>query len=252
MLETESTRLLVDAGLGKRETLARLAAVGISFDKLDGILITHEHSDHIGGLPQMLGLWKAPLYVTEPTMDALNRILPDTFGKRLRGVETIHAGQQFSIGDIDVHAFAIPHDAADPIGFTFRACGAKMALVTDLGYMPELVKVHLRDADCLMLESNHDLDMLKVGPYPWVVKQRVLSRTGHLSNHAVSEYLADPEGFDARARFLVMAHISQENNNPDVVKLSAEEALGRRPSECAFSGELMLASQSEPLKPLEL
>jgi len=87
------------------------------------------------------------------------------------------------------------------VGFTFRADGVKMAIVTDLGYMPELVKVHLRDADCLVLESNHDLEMLKVGPYPWVVKQRVLSRTGHLSNHAVSEYLADPEGFDGRARY---------------------------------------------------
>jgi len=252
LLETERTRLLVDAGLGKRETLARLAAVEKSVDRLDGILITHEHSDHCSGLPQMLGMWKAPLYVTEPTLDAMNKTLPDTFGRRLRAVEKIQAGQRFSIGDIDVHAFAIPHDAADPIGFTFKANGAKFALVTDLGYLPELVKVHLRDADCLLLESNHDLDMLKVGPYPWVVKQRVLSRTGHLSNLAVSEYLSDPEGFDARARYLIMAHISQENNNPDVVRITAEQALQKRPAECAFNGELLLASQREPLKPLEL
>ena len=101
-------------------------------------------------------------------------------------------------------------------------------------------------------ESNHDLDMLKVGPYPWVVKQRVLSRTGHLSNHAVSEFLADPEGFDGRARYLVLAHISQENNNPDLALLCAEEALGRRPAEFAFTGELLVASQDVPLKPLEL
>jgi len=252
LLETERTRLLVDAGLGKRETLARLAAVEKNTDHLDGILITHEHSDHCNGLPQMLGIWKAPLYVTEPTMDALNKTLPHTFGKRLRGVETIHAGQQFTIGDIDVHAFAIPHDAVDPIGFTFKANGAKFALVTDLGYLPELVKVHLRDADCLLLESNHDLDMLKVGPYPWVVKQRVLSRTGHLSNLAVGDYLADPEGFDGRARYLVLAHISQENNHPDVVRISAEQALQKRPPESAFTGELFLASQQAPLRPLEL
>jgi len=252
LLETERTRLLIDAGLGKRETLARLAAAGRTVERLDGILITHEHTDHCNGLPQMLGLWKAPLYVTEPTMDAMQRILPETFGKRLNGVEKIQPGQRFTIGDIEVHAFAIPHDAADPIGFTFRANGSKMALVTDLGYMPELVKVHLRGADCLVLESNHDLDMLKVGPYPWVVKQRVLSRTGHLSNHAVSEYLADPDGFDAAARYLVMAHVSQENNNPDLVQLSAEEALKRRPAECAFSGELMVASQHVPLRSLQL
>jgi phosphoribosyl 1,2-cyclic phosphodiesterase len=252
LLETESTRLLIDAGLGKRETLARLAAVEQSVDHLDGILITHEHNDHCSGLPQMLGLWKAPLYVTEPTMDALKRTLPETLGKRLRGVEKIQAGQRFCVGDIEVHAFAIPHDAADPIGFTFRADGLKLALVTDLGYMPALVKVHLRDADCLVLESNHDLDMLKVGPYPWVVKQRVLSRTGHLSNHAVSEFLADPDGFDARARFLVLAHLSLENNNPDLARISAEEALSRRPTEFAFGGQLLVASQQVPLAPIQL
>ena len=166
LLETERTRLLVDAGLGKRETLARLAAVERTVEHVDGILITHEHTDHCNGLPQMLGLWKAPLFVTEPTMDALHRTLPDRLAKRLRGVETIYGGQRFTVGDIDVHAFAIPHDAADPVGFTFRSNGAKMAIVTDLGYMPELVKVHLRGADCLVLESNHDLDMLKVGRIP--------------------------------------------------------------------------------------
>src|SRR6476660_10271534 len=225
LLETGRTRLLIDCGLGKRETMARIAAVEKEIDHLDGILITHEHSDHCNGLPQMLGMYKAPLYVTEQTFDALKYALPDRLEKRLRGVETIHAGQHFTIGDIDVHAFQIPHDAADPVGFTFRADGVKMALVTDLGYMPELVKVHLRGSDCLLLESNHDLDMLKVGPYPWVVKQRVLSRTGHLSNHAVSEYLADPDGFDGMARYLIMAHISQEHNHPEVVRLYAAQAL---------------------------
>ena len=252
LLETERTRLLIDAGLGKRETLARLTAVDQEVDRLDGILVTHEHNDHCGGLPQMLGLWKAPLYVTEPTMDALNRTLPDTLGKRLRGVETIRAGQRFCIGDIEVHAFAIPHDAADPIGFTFRTDGVKLALVTDLGYMPNHVKVHLRGSDCVVLESNHDPDMLKAGPYPWVVKQRVLSRTGHLSNHAVSEYLADSDGFDATARYLVLAHLSEENNNPHTARISAVEALGRRPAECPFTGELLIATQHEPLKLLQL
>ncbi|MGB7438412.1 MAG: MBL fold metallo-hydrolase [Candidatus Acidiferrum sp.] len=252
LLETEHTRILIDAGLGKRETLARLAAVGADLAHLDAILITHEHADHCSGLPQMLGLWKAPLYVTEPTMDALQRILPETFRKRLQRAEPIKAGQCFAIGDIDIHAFAIPHDAADPIAFTFRTNGTKVAICTDLGYMPELVKVHLRETDCLILESNHDLDMLKVGPYPWVVKQRVLSRTGHLSNHAVSEFLCDRDGFDSRARYLVLAHVSQENNNPDLARISAEEALGRRPADALFTGELLVASQAVPLKPLDL
>jgi phosphoribosyl 1,2-cyclic phosphodiesterase len=252
LLETERTRLLIDAGLGKRETLARLAAVERAVDHIDGILITHEHTDHCNGLPQMLGLWKAPLYVTEPTLGALQGMLPETFGKRLNRVETIHAGQQFRIGDIEVHAFRIPHDAADPVAFTFRTNGVKMALVTDLGYLTELVKEHLRGSDCVVLESNHEPDMLKAGPYPWVVKQRILGRHGHLSNHAVSEYLCDPDGFDARARYLVLAHLSEENNNPDTATESAKEALGRRPAESAFTGELLVASQHVPLKPLEL
>jgi len=255
LLETERTRLLVDAGLGKRETLARLAAVENDVKKIDGILITHEHTDHCNGLPQMLGLWKAPLYVTEPTMDAMQRILPETLGKRLRGVDKISAGQTFMVGDIEVHAFRVTHDAVDPICFTFRANGTKIAIVTDLGHLTNLVKTHLRNCDCLVLESNHDLEMLKVGPYPWDVKQRILSNRGHLSNHTVSEYLADTDeaiGFDGRARFLVLAHLSQENNIPDVARMSAEEALGRRPAEAAFTGELLIASQEAPLKPLEL
>jgi phosphoribosyl 1,2-cyclic phosphodiesterase len=258
LLETESTRLLIDAGLGKRETLARLAAVEPacagrkSVDRLDGILITHEHNDHCSGLPQMLGLWKAPLYVTEPTMEALERALPETLGKRLRGVEKIQTGERFTIGDIEVHAFRVPHDAVDPIGLTFRAHGVKVAIVTDLGYLPELVKVHLRDSDCVVLESNHESEMLKAGPYPWIVKQRVLSRHGHLSNHSVSEYLSDPDGFDARARYLVLAHLSLENNNPDTARISAEEALGRRPAECAFHGQLLVASQEKALAPIQL
>src|SRR5258707_12217723 len=109
--------------------------------------------------------------------------------------------------------------------------------------MQALVKVHLRDADCLVLQSNHDLDVLKVGPYPWVVKQRARSRTGHLSNHAVSEFPAEPDGFDARARFLVLAHLSLETNNPDLAPTPAEGARGRPPAALALGGRLWVASE---------
>jgi len=252
LLETDQTRLLVDAGLGKKETLRRLAAVGRDVNRLDGIVISHEHSDHIGSLAQVLGQWRTTVYINEATHTEVMRILPETSHKRLDRVEHIRAGQRFIVGDIEVSPFAIPHDAVDPLGFTFRAKELKVAIVTDLGYLPELVKVHLRDSDCLMLESNHDLEMLKVGPYPWHIKQRVMSRTGHLSNHTVSEFLADAEAFDARARFLVLAHLSENNNNPDVARISAEEALGRRAGTTAFYGELIVASQSSPLPTLNL
>ena len=252
LLETERTRLVVDAWLGQKETFRRLAAIEKQIDRVDAILISHEHADHCNGLPQLARHWKATVYLTEPTHDELQRLLPERAVKKMSRVERIRTGQRFQVGEIEVSAFAIPHDAADPVGFTFRANGAKVAFVTDLGYLPELVKFHLREADCLVLESNHDLDMLKVGPYPWYVKQRVMSRTGHLSNHSVSEYLADPLGFDARPRYLVLAHLSENNNHPDLARLSAEEALLRRPGEAAFQGELLIASQRVPLRPIEL
>jgi phosphoribosyl 1,2-cyclic phosphodiesterase len=252
LLETGQTRLLVDAGLGKKETLRRLATVERLVDRLDGIVISHEHSDHIGGLAQVLGQWRTTVYLTEATHSEVKRALPESSQKRLNHVEHIRAGHRFIVGDIEVSPFSIPHDAADPLGFTFRANGMKVAIVTDLGYLPLLVKDHLRDSDCLMLESNHDLEMLKVGPYPWHIKQRVMSRTGHLSNHTVSEFLADAEGFDAHARYVVLAHLSENNNNPDVARISAEEALGRRPGDAAFGGQLMVASQDTPLPTLDL
>jgi phosphoribosyl 1,2-cyclic phosphodiesterase len=252
LLETGRSRLLVDAGLGKKETLRRLAAVGRQVDRLDGIVISHEHTDHIGSLAQVLGQWRTTVYLTEATHAEVNRILPESAQKRLDKVEHIRAGFRFLVGDIEVSPISIPHDAADPLGFTFCANGTKVSIVTDLGYLPELVKFHLRDSDCLMLESNHDLEMLKVGPYPWHIKQRVMSRTGHLSNHTVSEFLADAEEFDARARYLVLAHLSENNNNPDVARISAEEALGQRTGAAAFSGELMIASQDVPLPSINL
>ncbi|HWQ02919.1 MAG TPA: MBL fold metallo-hydrolase [Candidatus Nitrosotenuis sp.] len=251
LLETSSTRLLVDAGLSKRETLRRLNELGTLPDSVDGILITHEHTDHCNGLPGLAAHWRTTVFVTEPTRAEIARVLPDGKGQRLERVENIRAGQRFRIGDIDVSAFAIPHDAVDPLGFAFSANGVRVAVVTDLGYLPELVKHHLRGADLLVLESNHDVEMLKVGPYPWHVKQRVMSRTGHLSNHAVSEFLCDADGFDAAARHLVLAHLSENNNNPDVARLSAEEALARRAG-AMYSGQLHIASQHTPLGPFHL
>lgn len=252
LLETERTCLLVDAGINRKELLRRMEAANIKPERLDAILISHEHSDHTCGLPQISYEWHAAAFLTESTLREIRRTLPESAAKKLTRVEQICAGDVFTIGDFEISAFAIPHDAADPVGYTFRANGVKVAIVTDLGYLPELVKHHLRESDCLILESNHDLEMLKAGPYPWHIKQRVMSRTGHLSNTVVSEFLADPEMFDARPRYIVLAHLSEQNNNPDVARISAEEALNRRPAEVAFRGELFLASQDTPLGPLVL
>ena len=252
LVESATTRVLVDAGLNRKETLRRLAALGETADRVDAILISHEHSDHIAGLPGLARHWRAQVFMTEPTRAALGSGLPEGAAEKIERVESIRAGQRFTIGNIEISAFSIPHDAADPVGFSLRADGSKVAIVTDLGFLPVVVQQHLRESDCLILESNHDLGMLKLGPYPWHIKQRVMSRTGHLSNHTVSEFLSDGEAFDARARWLVLAHLSENNNNPDVARISAEEALKRRPAECAFRGELYIASQHTPLGPFVL
>ena len=233
--------------------LRRFEALGrVRPDHVDGILVTHEHSDHSNGLAQLSRDWKCPAYLTEPTHREILKMYEPGPKARIERTVYIRPGIKFAIGDIEITAFTIPHDAADPVGYCFSANGKKVAIVTDLGYMPELVKHHLRECDLLILESNHDLEMLKVGPYPWYIKQRVMSRTGHLSNDTVSEFLGDPEGFDARSRYLVLAHLSESNNNPDVARICAEEALGRRQGDCAFRGELMIASQSQPLPPFQL
>ncbi len=274
LLETSSTTLLIDAGLGKKEMLRRFEALGRARpERVDAILVTHEHSDHSTGLAQMVREFNCPAYLTEPTHREIVKMYaaedpekparpaggPDGKPSRkpsrkaqIDRVEYIRAGERFEIGDIEINPFAIPHDAADPVGFALRTNGTKVALVTDLGYMPELVKHHLREADFLILESNHDLDMLKVGPYPWYIKQRVMSRTGHLSNNVVSDFLCDSEVFDGRARHLVLAHLSEQNNTPDIAQICAEQALSSRPSDFAFRGSLHIASQRVPLGPFEL
>jgi phosphoribosyl 1,2-cyclic phosphodiesterase len=253
LLESEHTTLLIDAGLGKKEILRRFEALGRARpERIDGILVTHEHSDHSTGLAQMAREWKCPAYLTEPTHRELLKMFPDGPFQKIARVEYIHAGCQFEIGDIEVNPFVIPHDAVDPVGYAFRSSGVKVAIATDLGYMPELVKQHLRGSDFLVLESNHDLDMLKVGPYPWYIKQRVMSRTGHLSNNVVSEFLSDTEVFDGWASHVVLAHLSEQNNTPDIAQISAEQALASRESSFAFSGALHIASQHTPLGPFEL
>lgn len=164
----------------------------------------------------------------------------------LPAVEYFHAGCQFSIGDLEITPFTIPHDAADPCGFVFAAEGARMALATDLGYMPPNVKAALKRIDVLLLESNHDLEMLKDGPYPWSVKQRVLSRVGHLSNLATAEFLA--QDYDGSASFIVLGHLSESNNEPELARLAAEQALAGHPK--LLGNRVLLAEQSAPLEPI--
>jgi phosphoribosyl 1,2-cyclic phosphodiesterase len=164
----------------------------------------------------------------------------------LPGLEYFRAGARFSVGDIEILPFTIPHDAADPVGFVLQAEGIRVGIATDLGYMPANVIQHLRGCDIVMLESNHDLDMLRDGPYPWSVKQRVLSRVGHLSNAAAAEFLE--KGYDGQAAYVILAHLSESNNLPELARLAAEFALRHRMS--LLANRLVLAGQHAPTEPL--
>jgi phosphoribosyl 1,2-cyclic phosphodiesterase len=163
-------------------------------------------------------------------------------------VEYFRAGQRFCIGEIDIEPFTIPHDAADPCGFVFhaRSESLRMAIATDLGYIPPNVKQALREVDVLLLESNHDLEMLKDGPYPWSVKQRVLSRVGHLSNTAAAEFLE--RDYDGGAHTIVLGHLSEQNNLPELARLAAEQAIAGRMS--LLGNRVLLAMQEKPLEPI--
>ena len=164
----------------------------------------------------------------------------------LPSVEYFEAGQPFQIGDIAISPFTIPHDAVDPVGFVFRTEGVRMAVATDLGYVPPNVKAQLKGLDLLLLESNHDLEMLRDGPYPWSVKQRVLSRVGHLSNEAAAEFLE--REYDGQASYVILAHLSESNNLPELARVTAERALNGRAS--LLANRLLLAAQHEALLPI--
>jgi phosphoribosyl 1,2-cyclic phosphodiesterase len=164
----------------------------------------------------------------------------------LPALEFFAAGRRFRIGCLEIDPFTIPHDAADPCGFVFsaRAESIRMAVATDLGYVPPNVKQALKNVDVLLLESNHDLEMLKDGPYPWSVKQRVLSRVGHLSNEAAAEFLL--RDYDGGAHTIVLGHLSEQNNLPELARLAAERAIGDRMS--LLGNRVLLAAQDVPLE----
>jgi len=250
VLATSQTRVLIDCGLSCRETCRRMALQGIAPESLSAILITHEHSDHVAGVHVMARKFRLPVFMTAPTHGAWQRQCKDSAGNHVQAerLETFSSGRSFAVGDIEVMPFTIPHDAADPVGFRFVAEGVRLAVATDLGFMPQNVRDHLRSCDGLILESNHDLEMLRGGPYPWAVKQRVMSRVGHLSNDALAEFLASD--YDGGAAFLILAHLSEQNNHPDLARIAAERALGARPG--LWGNRLVLASQDEPLATITL
>lgn len=215
-----SRHVLVDIGLSARETTRRLLTCGLGPEHISAIVVSHEHGDHCRGVYPFAKRLDIPLFMTERAYKASGMALDP--GR----VERIDAGVPFDVYGLEFTPFTVPHDAADPIGLCISKNGVKLGIVLDLGYISNLVVERLKGCDAIVLESNHDLNMLKVGPYPWSLKQRVMSRRGHLSNDAVAEYLTN--GFDGKARHVVLAHLSKKNNLPEIALLSARNALTER------------------------
>ncbi len=250
IVESCKTKILVDTGISSRETFKRLKALSHDPHSLSAILISHEHSDHVYGLLVLSSKLNIPVFMTGATHEAWAKSLRDDCGDspEIPRLERFSSGQAFSIGDITVTPFTIPHDAADPVGFTFRAEGIKIGIATDLGYIPPNVGDQLRGCDVLVIESNHDLEMLRGGPYPWSVKQRVMSRVGHLSNEALADFFSSD--YDGGAAYVVLAHLSEHNNHPEIARRAAEKALG--PRQTLLRNRVMLAVQNAPLEAIQL
>jgi phosphoribosyl 1,2-cyclic phosphodiesterase len=250
IVASSCTKILVDAGISCRETFKRMKTLGEDPRSLSAILITHEHSDHVYGLATLAKKLRIPIFMTGATHQAWARAIRDEKGERpqVEKLERFESGHKFQVGDIEVKPFTIPHDAADPVGFTFRSDGIKIGIATDLGYVPLSVRDHLRGCDVLVMESNHDVEMLRGGPYPWSVKQRVMSRVGHLSNQALADFFSND--YDNSAAFVVLAHLSEQNNHPEIARKEAEKALATRGG--LFRNRVLLAAQTEALEPIRL
>lgn len=234
----------------EKEARARVAAEAMAADLVADSLVLPQKGDFPG--VELSGEadpdFALPAEAEEPCEPNETRAVAKADPAFLPSIEYFRAGHKFCIGDIDVNPFTIPHDAADPCGFVFhvRSESIRMAVATDLGYIPPNVTQALKNVDVLLLESNHDLEMLKDGPYPWSVKQRVLSRVGHLSNLATAEFLL--RDYDGGAHTIVLGHLSESNNQPELARLAAEQAIGDRLT--LLGNRIVLAAQHEPLEPI--
>jgi phosphoribosyl 1,2-cyclic phosphodiesterase len=255
LISSERTNVLVDAGLSAKEIVRRLGEVGVAPCDLDAILITHEHSDHAGGLRVLLGSVDCPVYISGETEHAFYSTRKggqngdSESSKRQAAMKdrsvAIESSREFRIGDIDFEPFSVPHDAADNFGFVAKREGVRIATLMDFGHITPLIRQKLNGCDAIIIESNHSRDMLRVcSLYTWELKQRIFSRTGHLSNEDLADWLT--RDFDGSARHVVLAHLSQRANDPALAKITAETALRMRPPLFAVETKITLSKAAEP------
>ena len=216
----DDANMLVDAGLSGSRVTQELSRIGISPACLDAILVTHEHIDHIKGIGILSRKYDLPVYATEGTWRAMMDKIGNVQEKNIRIFEP---EQDFFIGSIDVTPFSTPHDAAQPVGYTFEVSGAKLAIATDLGCVRDGWLKHILGSDAVILESNFDPDMLQTGPYPYELKRRIMGRHGHLSNDDAGEVAAELVRHGAKQ--IILGHLSKENNYPELALKCCELAL---------------------------
>jgi phosphoribosyl 1,2-cyclic phosphodiesterase len=241
-VETAETRLLIDAGFSARQTRKRLAEIGRGPEGLSGILITHEHTDHINGLAALCAQINVPIYCNRLTKEAIEYQLQSRFECRV-----FTTGASFEVGDILVDTFSIPHDASDPVGFLLRTSGGNIGFLTDLGHATKLALERVRSANVLVLETNHDLKMLQDSSRPWSLKQRIAGRHGHLSNTDAAD--AVQEIMSAGLRHLYLGHLSRECNQPELARRVIVERLEKIGANHVTTE---LTSQNVPCPTLEL
>ena len=220
-LETGDTRLLVDCGFSARQIKQRLATINRIPDRLDGILITHEHTDHVAGLKHLAAKLGIPIYCNRHTSEEISRIHETAFDFRL-----FDTGQSFEVGEVGVDTFSVPHDAIDPVGFLLHTPKGRIGVLTDLGHGTRLVADRVRTANVLLLETNHDVDLLRDCPHrPWHLKQRIMGRHGHLSNEGAAEFAETFLHADLHHIFCV--HLSGECNTPELAHADIDAMLQR-------------------------
>jgi phosphoribosyl 1,2-cyclic phosphodiesterase len=214
------TRLLIDAGLSGKRIVEALCSIGVEPSSLSAILVSHEHIDHVKGAGVISRRFGIPIYANEAAWNAMEtEIGPVEASKRI----CFSTGEAFHIGDVCVNTFSIPHDAKDPVGFNLYAEGKKVTVATDMGHVHEGLLKSFEDSDLLLLESNHDLEMLRTGPYPWYLKKRIAGDNGHLSNDAAGKVVAYMAN-KGTTRFL-LGHLSRENNFPELAYQTVCNAL---------------------------
>lgn len=239
-IEMEGAKILVDAGISARRIKNALSSIGTNVEELDGILITHEHRDHISGIATLTKKYRLPVYARPAAWDAMycRADIPDECRRNL--------GDSLDIGTVKIEPFSISHDAADPVGFNFFQGDFKASVATDLGFVTDGVKKALALSDVIVFESNHDVEMLKSGSYPWHLKKRIMSNRGHLSNYDAGWTLARLERKKRTKVFL--AHMSKENNRPEIAERTVSEILKEQGCDSEIDLKLTFPDQISSLK----